>query len=150
MLEFFATIILTIGLVRLVWIDLHCLRLPDVLTLPLIAAGVVLSATTGTPQIWMSVTGGIAAYVLFWTVGTVYYQKTGIDGLGLGDAKLFAASGTWLGLTLLPHVLLISSLAGLLYALIMRKTAQQRIAFGPWLALGFWVIWITRNEGWFG
>ena len=148
MLEFLVTIALALVLARLVWIDLHSFRLPDTLTLPLIAAGVGLSAVSGTPQLWMSVAGGIVGYALFWIVGTVYHRRTGIDGLGLGDAKLFAASGTWLGLLFLPHVLLISSLAGLVFALITRKTSQQRLAFGPWLALGFWVIWLTNRVGW--
>ena len=80
-------------------------------------------------------------------------QAGGVDaaveeGLGLGDAKLFAASGTWLGLPLLPYVLLIAALGGLAWALIAR--AQGRLAFGPWIALGFWCVWLARGPGSWG
>lgn len=146
MLDVFTTIILTLILLRLVWIDVHSFRLPDVITLPMIAAGVMLSAVTGMTELWMSVSGGIVGYALFWFVGMIYFRRTGVDGLGLGDAKLFAASGTWLGILALPLVLLISSIAGLLFALIMQKSLHQRLAFGPWLALGFWIVWMTKNS----
>lgn len=145
LLDVFVTTLLTLILARLVWVDVHSFRLPDTMTLPLIAAGVMLSAVTEMTEFWMSVTGGIAGYALFWLVGTVYFRRTGVDALGLGDAKLFAASGTWLGILSLPLVLLISSVSGLLFALIMQKNLQQRLAFGPWLALGFWIVWIMKS-----
>lgn len=148
MLDLFATLGLTLALARLVWIDLRSFRLPDLWTLPLISCGLGLAALTGTPSIPDAVAGGVAGFVLFWLVGTIHHRRTGREGLGLGDAKLFAASGTWLGYALLPQVLLIAAVSGLVFALTTRPRARTGIAFGPWLALGFWSVWVgTRFIG---
>ncbi len=150
MLDIFATIGLTIALARLVMIDLRSFRLPDVWTLPLIGAGLGLAALAGPFALLSSALGGAVGYAVFWGIGLLYHRRTGIEGLGLGDAKLFAASGTWLGLALLPHVLLIAAVGGLIFALATQRSARQGIAFGPWLALGFWVMWIASRTGWVG
>ena len=143
-----ATVLLSSVLAALVREDLRSLRLPDRLTLPLVAAGVLLSAVgmTGTP-IASSVLGGTVAYGVFWAVGHVHFARAGREGLGLGDAKLFAAIGTWLGLAALPPALLIASLGGLVHALARRRSGKPEIAFGPWLALAFIACWAGRLTG---
>ncbi len=142
LLTLFITILLTLTLVRLTWIDLHSFRLPDLYTLPLIAAGVTVSVMDGGIGLPASLIGGALGFGLFWAVGTFYFSRKGIEGLGLGDAKLFAASGTWLGVMWLPHVLLIAAGGGLIFALVFKRHRTPAIAFGPWLALGFWSVWI--------
>ena len=142
MLEGLITLGLTLALLRLSWIDLHSYRLPDVWTLPLIAAGLALSATGIGPPLSASIIGGAVGFAGFWAIGLVYHNRTGTEGLGLGDAKLFAACGTWLGFALLPYVLLIAALSALLFALLRKSKGARQIAFGPWLALGFWLVWL--------
>jgi leader peptidase (prepilin peptidase) / N-methyltransferase len=82
-------------------------------------------------------------FVLLAVIGEVYFRRKGTEGLGLGDAKLFGAAGAWLGWQALPTVLLIGSVGGLVFALIRGRT--DRVAFGPWLALGLWVMWVARR-----
>jgi len=57
----------------------------------------------------------------------------------MGDAKLLAAIGAWLGWSLLPWVLLLASGGAILCVLISRVSGQRElnyvIAFGPWIAL---------------
>lgn len=143
MTDYLAGILLTLALSRLAWIDLRTFRLPDLWTLPLIAAGLGLALVGFGPSLLASAVGGLVGFTLFWGIGAFYHARTGIDGLGLGDAKLFAAAGTWVGFAFLPHVLLVAALGGLAYALITRQRTARAIAFGPWIALGFWLVWVT-------
>lgn len=147
MLGYLSGAVLTLILLRLSWIDLQTFRLPDLLTLPLAAMGLILALAGVGPDVVSSVIGGLVGYALFWGIGVAYYWRTGVDGLGQGDAKLFGAAGTWVGYALLPHVLLVAALGGLIFALATRKTKPVAIAFGPWIALGFWLIWVAQVFG---
>ncbi|MFA8386246.1 MAG: A24 family peptidase [Pelagibaca sp.] len=142
MLTVLLTVALTLVLLRLSWIDLVSFRLPDVWTLPLIAAGLGLAMTGIGTTVTASAIGGLSGFALFWAIGAAYHRRTGRDGLGLGDAKLFAASGTWLGYAALPYVLLIAALGALVFATLTQRMPSRQLAFGPWLALGFWLVWI--------
>ena len=140
-----ATLALLLTLARLVWIDVRSFRLPDIYTLPLIVAGLGMALLSGEPDVVSSVLGGVIGFGLFWAIGTFYFRRHGTEGLGLGDAKLFAASGTWLGYAVLPQVLLVASLGGLVFAIFTRGKESRQIAFGPWLALGFGLVWLKVN-----
>jgi leader peptidase (prepilin peptidase)/N-methyltransferase len=56
----------------------------------------------------------------------------------MGDAKLLAALGAWLGWTVLPSLLLIASLSGIIGGLIYlqwrRQNTRSAFPFGPFLA----------------
>ena len=128
-------------------IDARTYRIPNVLSLPLILCGIgwnSYAAENAAPY----VIGAAAGYLLFAGFGALYYQIRGRDGLGLGDAKLFAAGGAWLGWEPLPLVLLIASTSALLYALathwILGRDLTARLAWGPWLCASIWLIWIAR------
>jgi prepilin signal peptidase PulO-like enzyme (type II secretory pathway) len=41
----------------------------------------------------------------------------------------------------LPSVVLIAAASGLAWALIRRPSPERLIPFGPFLALGFWLVW---------
>jgi len=60
------------------------------------------------------------------------------SGIGMGDAKLLAALGAWLGADALPEILLIASLSGLVGGLLWLKWQKSQInhpfPFGPFLA----------------
>lgn len=149
MITIFMTLLLTIVLFRLAIIDVETLRLPDVYTLPLIAVGLPISLLDGGIGLVMSLAGGIIGFALFGVIGHYYFKQTGTEGLGLGDAKLFAASGTWLGPMALPYVLLVAAGGGLASALwrkTKRESTQREIAFGPWLAFGFWSVWFVQTS----
>jgi leader peptidase (prepilin peptidase)/N-methyltransferase len=142
LLTLLATFALAPVLARLTWIDIRTFRLPDIYTLPLIIAGLILAMQEGGVGLAASVVGGLVGFTLFWGVGHMYFTRRGVEGLGLGDAKLFAASGTWLGYTMLPYVLLVASLSGLVFAIVCKPAQGGKIAFGPWLCLAFLVVWL--------
>jgi leader peptidase (prepilin peptidase) / N-methyltransferase len=138
-------LLLTSILAAILVIDVKSFRIPDVLSLPLLAAGLLVSRLRDLP-LFDHVLGAALGFAVFAAIGSWYYRRSGIDGLGLGDAKLFAAAGAWLGWQTLPFVLLIASLGGLCFALASGMTQRKAaIAFGPWLALGMWVAWLLAN-----
>ena len=133
------------------WIDLRCMILPDVLTLPLLAAGLVVTAFTDPDDLPDHALAAAAGYALLFAVAWSYRRLRGRDGLGLGDAKLLAALGAWLGLADLPIVLLAASCLGLLAAGAAslagrRVTAATAIPFGPFLAAAGWLAWLYADR----
>ena len=147
MLIIISTSVLAAVLARLAWVDLRTFRLPDIYTLPLIGAGLVLALVTDRISVGASVAGALTGFGLFWAIGHFYFSRHAQEGLGLGDAKLFAASGSWLGVWLLPYVLLVASLGGLAFALMTRRNPERKVAFGPWLAFAFMTVWIVSVAG---
>ncbi len=145
------TCILGWWLLALAWIDAETYRLPDPLTLPLILAGLAEAAWQAPEQLTERALAAALGYILFWLLGAAYRRLRGWDGLGMGDAKLLAAGGAWLGLAMMPNLLLLAALSALAYALIRTRgaaTGTFRLPFGPFLAGAIWVIWVwTQREG---
>jgi leader peptidase (prepilin peptidase)/N-methyltransferase len=125
----------------LAYIDLRTFRLPDVITFPLILSGLLVS---GFSNQWLvsfqdSAIGAILGYTSLWLLNLLYRLTKKQDGIGMGDAKLLAALGAWLGWYALPGVLLIASLSGLLGGFIWLQWNKQNhrsaFPFGPFLAI---------------
>jgi leader peptidase (prepilin peptidase)/N-methyltransferase len=134
-------------LLALGWIDARTFRLPDVLTLPLILAGLVEAAwlePAALPDRALAAATGFAA---LWLLAIAYRRLRGHDGLGMGDAKLLAAGGAWLGIASLPFVLFAGAALALLYALVLRLrgtalTATSKLPLGPFLTAAIWLAWV--------
>ncbi len=152
---FAASIPLALALAVLSAIDLRSFRLPDAITLPLIAAGLVLAGLAWQSGVdgalWRPVAAA-AGFLFLYGVALAYRRLRGRDGLGMGDAKLLAAAGAWLGFGGLPTVMLWATgvaLAGVAAAALMGRQVEgaSRIPFGPFLALGFWMVWVYGAVG---
>lgn len=146
------TVALSVGLALVLaylsWIDWQYFRLPDALTLPLGLAGLAMAAVSPPASLVPHLIGATVGFVPLALFGALYFRATGRDGLGLGDAKLLGAAGAWLGWTPLPFVLLLASLAGLATAAFLgRRSATDRIAFGPFIAGSFMVVWLVGAPG---
>ncbi len=131
-------------------IDWRSQRIPDRLSLPLIAAGLAWSFWFGEKAPSAYAIGAGVGYASLAGFGWLYFRLRGHEGLGLGDAKLFAAGGAWLGWQALPPILLVASIGGILYAVagaLGKASPARRIAFGPWLSLAIWLIWVARLLG---
>jgi leader peptidase (prepilin peptidase)/N-methyltransferase len=132
-------------LLALAVIDLREMVLPDPLTLPLIAAGLAVAALAF-PRPLDHLIGAAIGGAGFAALGWAWHWATGREALGLGDAKLFAAAGAWLGWQGLPSVLLIASAAGLAAVLVRALFGagglRAPLPFGPALAAGFWLTWV--------
>lgn len=101
-------------LVALALLDARHLWLPDALTLPLIGLG--LAAVLVLPEITFveRLLGALGGYGLLELLRHGYRRFAGREGLGAGDAKLLAAIGAWMGLAMLPWILVLAALLGLL------------------------------------
>ena len=135
------------GLLALAWIDWEHMRLPDVLTLPLVLLGLLATAVIEPDAVTDHAIAAALGYLSFRAISGGYRLLRGREGLGQGDAKLLAAGGAWVGLRLLPDIVLVGALLGLCMAgaqaLRGRKLrADLPVAFGPSLALATWVVWL--------
>lgn len=148
-LDLLATLPLGVILVALTRADLRERRLPDRLTIPLAGLGLGLAAwrVGGWPV--DEVLGAGLGLTAFWALGEAHHRLRGTEGLGLGDAKLLAAAGAWLGWRDLPPLVLVAALGALAASLprLRAGTVVGGIAFGPWLAAAFMALWLLRVAG---
>ena len=132
-------------LLALAWIDWQLLRLPDILTLPLLGLGLAATLLEAPDALLSSVIGALAGYLALRLIDEGYRRLRGHEGLGQGDAKLLAAGGAWLGWEALPWVVLLAAFVGLALALLQRArgvalTRDTALPFGPPLALAIWIV----------
>ncbi len=131
---------LTWTLIALAVIDLDHQILPDVITLPLLWAGLLftLLAPGAFTDLRSAVIGAISGYLSLWSIYHLFRLATGKEGMGYGDFKLFAALGAWLGWQMLPVIILLSALVGALTGIaliiVRGRDRQLPIPFGPFLA----------------
>ncbi len=116
------------------WIDAKTFILPDLLTLPLILAGLGVTEWQAPAALTLHAAGAALGFVSFWGLNALYRRLRGRDGLGLGDAKLLAAGGAWDGVASLPDIVLLAGLLGLAAALLLRARWRAPMPFGPALA----------------
>lgn len=145
MLVVLGGLVLTAVLVALAFIDGDTGYLPDSLTMPLLWLGLLFNLQTGHVALADAVLGAVAGYLMLWLVYWGFRLATGREGMGPGDFKLLAALGAWLGWSLLPLVLLFSSLVGAVAGLILirlrRHEFDKALPFGPYLATAGWLAW---------
>ena len=131
-------LILTWTLLALTFIDLDHFLLPDVLTLPLLWLGLLVSLIAGFCDTHSAVIGAAAGYLSLWTIYHLYRLVMGRAGFGHGDFKLLGALGAWLGWQMLPLIILIASVVGALVGILMitsgRLNRDEPLPFGPFLA----------------
>jgi leader peptidase (prepilin peptidase)/N-methyltransferase len=135
----------------LIWVsctDFAIFEVPDSAVIGLVGSGVGYHWWLGEPAI---------PYVLaaliwssgFWAVALVARQAMGEDGLGMGDVKLMAGIATWLGLIAPIYVVLCASIAGIGVIVLTQMRSEEGlsrkvVAFGPFLCLSAWVIWLSE------
>jgi leader peptidase (prepilin peptidase)/N-methyltransferase len=152
-------------LVALAVMDAENLWLPDRLTIPGIALGFALAFARGGLCASMAFGGGfdewqhyVALWEFYWFIGTVvsaagvlvirwvYVMIRGQEGIGLGDVKLVAMIGAWLGVRCAVLSFGIAVILGALFALAIlvlpsaragnKPWRQQKLPFGTFLSIG--------------
>ena len=145
------SLVLFVNLLALSWYDYHYFRLPNLLTIALVLASGALLMTLPSGWVIDHVIGGAVGLLFFPILNMVYKAFRGRSGIGLGDAKLFAGIGLWLGWFNLPFVLLTASLAALVVVSLFflfthgenrKQVVKKPIPFGVFLCFGAWVSWI--------
>ena len=142
-----AAMVFSAYLIAMIFIDADTQLLPDQLTLPLMWGGIVfhlaaylLQADWGITNLVDSVLGAIVGYMSLWSIFQLFKLVTGKEGMGYGDFKLLAALGAWLGISVLPIIIIMSAVVGLIFALIMKVAKNQPMPFGPYLAISGWIV----------
>lgn len=133
-------------------VDAEHFWLPDGLTLPLVATGLIAAATLEPHLLTERAIGAAAGFVSLWLVARVYRRVRGREGLGGGDPRLFAGIGAWVGWIALPTVLVWACLAGFAVIAAMlaggrRARMSARLPFGTFLAIGAWLAWLFGPLG---
>lgn len=164
------------ALIVLVFIDLNHRLLPDVITLPGIALGIVLSVLVGIEDDagtallqlaglpdssvrwdWLasSLLGAFACGGFLWLVGAVYFKLKKVEGLGGGDLKLMGMVGAFLGVKLGLLTIMLGSVLGVLvgvaYIRMTGKDYRYPLPFGSFLgfaAIGV-ALWGEHLLSWY-
>lgn len=148
--------------VALLFTDLEDRILPDEFTLGGLVAGLLFSLFVllpgsftmlvvpyewGLPALSLAEASFAAVfhYLALATVRWVYQQARGIEGLGLGDLKMVAMTGSFLGLMPALQAMLVGSILGTIIGVawvkLRREDMQQyELPFGAFLAIGALVV----------
>ncbi len=127
------------ALIVLFAIDLEHQLLPNVITLPGIAVGLAFSLFTepGWPASLLGILAGGGALYL---IAVAYFRIRHEEGLGMGDPKMLAMIGAFLGWKLTLVTLMLGSLTGSAVGLGLiatgRGTMKYALPFGCFLAMG--------------
>jgi leader peptidase (prepilin peptidase) / N-methyltransferase len=125
-------------LIAMTFIDADTQLLPDDLTYPLLWCGLLFNLYGTFTSLESAVIGAIAGYLSLWSIYWLFKLATGKEGMGYGDFKLLAALGAWMGWSMLPIIILLSSLVGALVGISMivfaKMNKSKPIPFGPYLA----------------
>lgn len=148
------------ALVVVAFIDLDHQIIPDLITYPGVAAGIAGSFVL--PQITLrdSLLGALVGGGILLTVALVFRWIRRKEGMGMGDVKLLAMIGAFLGWKAVVLTLLVSSFVGALVGYASLRLSGrglgQPIPYGPFLVLGaltyllggaHWVDWYLGLGG---
>lgn len=147
-----AVMLFSAYLIAMIFIDADTQLLPDQLTLPLMWFGIAFHTVAhmsevswGLTSLLHSILGAMAGYMSLWLLFQIFKLVTGKEGMGYGDFKLLAALGAWLGIGVLPVIIMMSAVVGLIFALITKVAKNQPMPFGPYLAISGWVVLIANE-----
>lgn len=144
-------VLLFLALLALVWmslIDLKIRILPDELVGLLAVCGVLFHLASGFAYLdWLGMAVGVlAGGGTLWIIRFVANKTYGFETMGLGDVKLMAAAGIWLGGQGALVALSLGAVCGLVHGIAFmayRRTKGQKLAFrsltipaGPGFAAG--------------
>lgn len=134
------------GLAIIVLFDVEYFVIPDGPLLFLFGTGVATVLFEARGELPARLVSALIAWATLRLLAWGFEHWRGFPGLGLGDPKLFALAGLWLGFPALPGCLLAAAFSGLVSSAILMsgqgsRDGRQPIPFGPHLALGLWLAW---------
>ena len=142
-------LVFTAILIVLFGTDLDTQRLPNVITLPGIGVGLVFSVLLQPGLVACGVGAAVGAGVLL-AIRRGWKRLTGVEGMGLGDVKMLAMIGAFLGWQQVPVVLFLASLWGAVVGVTLsiagRRSLQSRLPFGTFLAVAAYLASLVGNE----
>ena len=139
-------------------VDARRFIIPDVMSLPAIPAGLLASGRLLEPSVAEivridHVIGMLAGGLGLWLVRAAYFRVRQREGLGLGDVKLAAVAGAWIGWRSLSDVILLAAALALCLVIALglvrgkELSAAARVPFGCFLAPSIWLVWALGALG---
>ena len=145
--------ILSLSFIIIFFIDLKHFIIPNEITFSMMALGFIKSFDPNLnslfPNYINSLIGGLLGYGIIWSIIYFYKQFRKKEGMGLGDAKLFAVIGFWFGWLAIPFIIFLSSVIALLSVvpslLKNSRTMSSQIPFGPYIIIGTLIYLFFEN-----
>ena len=138
------------ALICISFIDLEHQIIPDVISIPGIIIGFILSIFFDHVTWLSSLEGIILGGGILYLVAVGFKALMKKEGMGGGDVKLLALIGAWLGWKSVPFVIMASSLTGSIIGIVALmlsgKGLRAQIPFGPFLAVGAILYIFFGNE----
>ena len=138
--EYFTLLLFVDSLVVISFIDLSYKIIPNTISLPGILLGFFDSLFSNHLSWQESFIGIIVGGGFLYIIAVIFEGVTGKQGMGMGDVKLLAMIGAWMGWKALPFIILVSSLTGSILGaaalLVTKKSLRMKIPFGPFLSFG--------------
>jgi leader peptidase (prepilin peptidase)/N-methyltransferase len=155
--------IVVAGLIIATFIDFEHYIIPNEVTYGGIVLGLLLSVVyppllnvvsirAALLQSFLGVVVGGATLLLVALMGEWIFKK---EAMGMGDVKLLAAIGAFLGWEATLFTVFVSSVVGgvigLVLVLLSKKGLQSRIPYGPYIAFGslVWIFWGREIIHWY-
>ncbi|MEO1251884.1 MAG: prepilin peptidase [Pseudomonadota bacterium] len=140
--------LLGLALIALAAIDFETGYLPDMITLPLMVAGLAINLFSTFAGFSDALIGLVVGAGLFWALGAFWSRLRGVEALGLGDAKLLGGLGAWAGWQALPLIVFVAAAATLVIVLIARLRGQaiqskDPVPFGPGLCFAGYGVFVS-------
>jgi len=133
-----ARLVFTAMLIVLFGTDLQTMRLPNVITYPGIVLGLACSLFLP-PGFVAAAIGAAVGAAIPWLIRWAWFRATGVEAMGLGDVKMLAMIGAFLGWKQVWVTLFIASLAGAIVGVALLRgggrTMSARLPFGTFLAV---------------
>ena len=138
------------ALLAIIFIDFYHQIIPDVISLPGIVLGFVLSFVNPIVAWQDSIIGLVCGGGFFYLIAAGYYLIAKRAGMGGGDIKLLAMIGAFLGWQSLPFVIFSSaflgSIIGIAAMVKQKKGGKTVIPYGPFLAVGSYLYLFFQEE----
>ncbi|MGL3827893.1 prepilin peptidase [Candidatus Pelagibacter communis] len=137
-----AFIIFYSGLLIIFFTDLKYYLILDKITIPLSIVGLVFTFFNFNPfdvDILSSLLGGAVGYLVIYIIRFLFFKIRKVEGMGLGDAKLFLMIGIWLGIKSIYLILassaLVGAVVGSLIIYFYKKDKDFQIPYGCFIVI---------------
>ena len=137
-----AFIIFYSGLLIIFFTDLKYYLILDKITIPLSIVGLVFTFFNFNPfdvDILSSLMGGAVGYLVIYIIRFLFFKIRKVEGMGLGDAKLFLMIGIWLGIKSIYLILassaLVGAIVGSLIIYFYKKDKDFQIPYGCFIVI---------------
>ena len=141
-LKALAFIIFYSGLLIIFFTDLKYYLILDKITIPLSILGLIFTFFQHNPfdvNIFSSIIGGIIGYLIIYLIRFLFFKIRKVEGMGLGDAKLFLMVGIWLGIKSIYLILASSAIAGAIIGSLIiyfyKKDKDFQIPYGCFIVI---------------